>query len=231
MTAVIFDLDDTLYDQLEPFKEAVQKNLLFPENQIEDLYLFSRKFSDEVFHLNHTGRMKVEDMHIYRMQNACAQFGMHLTPAQALRFQEDYAYFQGQITLFEDAKETLSYCKQHDIPLGLITNGPTDHQWAKVKQLELTHWISEENIFISSAVGLSKPDVKLFEYAEQTMDLNKKTTYYIGDSYENDINGAKNAGWKAIWRNHRGRKKPQSEFLFDQVIDQTHPLPAIIQAL
>ncbi len=29
MTSVLFDLDDTLYDQLEPFKKAVQKNFLF----------------------------------------------------------------------------------------------------------------------------------------------------------------------------------------------------------
>ncbi|GEQ48363.1 HAD family hydrolase [Tetragenococcus koreensis] len=231
MSAVIFDLDDTLYDQLEPFKRAVQKDLLFPEAQIEDLYLFSRRFSDEVFHLTHTGKMKVEDMHIYRMQNACAQFGMNLTLEQALRFQEDYAYFQGQIELFEDAKETLSYCQQYNIPVGLITNGPTDHQWAKVQQLGLVNWIAEENIFISSAIGFSKPDIKLFEYAEQAMGLDKRDTYYIGDSYENDINGAKNAGWKAIWRNHRGRKKPQSKFLFDQVIEPNHTLSEIISVL
>ena len=39
------------------------------------------------------------------------------------------------------------------------------------------------------------------------MGLSKKETYCIGDSYENDVDGAKNAGWKAIWFNHRERKK------------------------
>ncbi len=65
--------------------------------------------------------MKLEDMYVYRMQNACAQFGMQLTSTQALRFQEDYKYFQGQIELFADAKRALSYCTHHNISLGLIT--------------------------------------------------------------------------------------------------------------
>ncbi|QXN86937.1 HAD family hydrolase [Tetragenococcus halophilus] len=231
MTSVLFDLDDTLYDQLEPFKKAVQKNFLFPTSQIEDLYLFSRSFADEVFPLTHTGEMKLEDMYVYRMQNACAQFGMQLTSTQALRFQEDYKYFQGQIELFADAKRALSYCTHHNISLGLITNGPTNHQWGKIQQLGLLHWISERNIFISSTVGFSKPDIHLFEYAEQSMGLSKKETYYIGDSYENDIEGAKNAGWKAIWFNHRGRKKPQSQFVFDQVLERKTSLYETIQSL
>lgn len=231
MSAVIFDLDDTLYDQLEPFKKAAKKNFLFPNSQIEDLYLFSRSFSDEVFHLTHTGKMDLEDMYIYRIQNACAQFGMDLTAKQALQFQEDYAYFQGKIELFEAAKEVLAYCKQQNIPIGLITNGPTNHQWAKVHQLGLTRWISEKNIFISSAVGISKPDVRLFKYVEQFMNLDNKDTYYVGDSYENDIIGAKNAGWKAIWYNHRGHKKLETKVIFDQLLDRKDALSELIHIL
>jgi len=231
MSAVIFDLDDTLYDQLEPFKKAVQKNFFFPSSQIEDLYLFSRSFSDEVFDLTHTGKMQLEAMYIYRMQNACAQFGMDLTVKQALQFQEDYAYFQGKIELFEDAKELLDYCKQQGMTTGLITNGPTWHQWAKIQQLGLTRWISEKNIFISSTVGISKPDVRLFEHVERSMDLDKKDTYYVGDSYENDVIGAKSAGWKAIWHNHRGHTRPETKVMFDQLLDRKTSLTELIYTL
>lgn len=28
----------------------------------------------------------------------------------------------------------------------------------------------------------------------------------MGDSFENDIAGAKGAGWKAVWYNHRGHE-------------------------
>lgn len=38
------------------------------------------------------------------------------------------------------------------------------------------------------------------------MHLTAEDAYFIGDSPENDVAGAKNAGWHSIWFNRR--KKP-----------------------
>lgn len=43
----------------------------------------------------------------------------------------------------------------------------------------------------------------LFEFVEAKMKLNIDDTYYIADSYINDIIGARNVGWKAVWFNRR----------------------------
>lgn len=231
MTTLVFDLDDTLYDQLLPFKKAVRKNFSFSENQIEDLYLLSRKFSDEVFEYTSNGEMSLTEMHVYRMQNACAQFGMDLSTEQAVSFQKDYERNQGQIQLFEEFPRFFDYCNKKRIRLALMTNGPTRHQWAKIHQLTLTNWIAAEDIFISAAVGLSKPDRLFFDHVAARMSLDLNHTYYIGDSYENDIVGAKQAGWQAVWANHRHRPEPETKGQYDYVLKNKDSLWSFANSL
>ena len=50
--------------------------------------------------------------------------------------------------------------------------------------------------------SVAKPDVQIFRIAEEKWGMNPANTYMVGDSLENDITGAKNAGWKTIWMNH-----------------------------
>ena len=49
MKAVIFDLDDTLYNQLQPFERAVGQFMGLEEGELEALYLAFRYRADEVF--------------------------------------------------------------------------------------------------------------------------------------------------------------------------------------
>ncbi|HLQ40810.1 MAG TPA: HAD family hydrolase [Tetragenococcus sp.] len=231
MTTLVFDLDDTLYDQLLPFKKAVQKSFSFPADQIEDLYLMSRKYSDEVFELTHSGKMSLVDMHVYRIQNACAQWGMDLTFDQALCFQKAYQSYQDQISLFDNLARILTDCCQRDIQLVLMTNGPTEHQYRKIRQLDLTNWIPAEKIFISEKVGFSKPDRRFFDYVSKQLSLKERQTYYVGDSYENDIVGAKRANWQAVWFNHRNHLQPTSNYQYDYLLTDSNSLLSFVANL
>lgn len=66
----------------------------------------------------------------------------------------------------------------------------------------MERWIPSEHMFISSEIGYAKPDIRLFRYVEQKMHLQLETTYYIGDSFQNDVVGAKNAGWHTAKKDH-----------------------------
>ncbi|HGM3434209.1 TPA: hypothetical protein ACKOH2_001091 [Clostridioides difficile] len=56
MINLIFDVDDTLYNQLTPFYTAYNKVFSSIKGiSIEDLYMSSRKYSDEVFHMTENG--------------------------------------------------------------------------------------------------------------------------------------------------------------------------------
>ena len=102
---------------------------------------------------------------------------------------------------------------QRESRAGIITNGPSEHQWNKVKSLRAERWIPHENIFVSADVGAEKPDRKIFEYAERTMELEEAAIWFVGDSYELDVKGAVNAGWNAVWMNRRKRKAPRGAMI------------------
>ncbi|MCJ0224866.1 HAD family hydrolase [Clostridioides difficile] len=204
MINLIFDVDDTLYNQLTPFYIAYNKVFSsIKDVSIEDLYISSRKYSDEVFHLTESGEMTIKEMHIYRIMKAFEELGNSITEKDAQSFQDEYIYQQSQITLIPEVEQVLNFSKERNINLGIITNGPSDHQRMKLKQLNIENWVDKSNIFISSEVGFSKPDTNIFRVAENVMNLDRENTYYVGDSYKNDVVGAKKSGWKSIWINHR----------------------------
>ena len=66
-----------------------------------------------------------------------------------------------------------------------------------------------DQLIVSAGVGVVKPDVKIFRMAEEKWGMKPENTFMIGDSLENDIAGAKNAGWKTIWMNHHRYMVPE----------------------
>ena len=207
--AILFDVDDTLYDQTVPFKEAYAE--YFGENPAvpaEVIYPVTRKYSDQVYSQALTGQITMEEMYIYRVQKAFEEFDVRITDAEALDFQKIYADCQRHIHMSEQMERILDYCGRK-AELGIITNGPSAHQWNKVKSLQAERWVPHENIFVSGNVGAEKPDRKIFEYAEHTMGLEDAEVWFVGDAYELDVKGALNAGWNAVWMNRRGHEKPE----------------------
>lgn len=51
-----------------------------------------------------------------------------------------------------------------------------------------------------------KPNIKIFNYTLDKLDLKKEEVVHIGDLYGSDILGALNAGIDPIWINHRKGK-------------------------
>lgn len=89
--------------------------------------------------------------------------------------------------------------------VGIITNGPVQHQFNKIKSLDLTSYVSKDHIFISDEVGVAKPNKQIFQHVAQQVDMLPSEILYIGDSWPNDVVAPMEAGWQAIWYNHRKR--------------------------
>lgn len=63
------------------------------------------------------------------------------------------------------------------------------------------------------------------------MDFKPEDTWYIGDTYESDVTGAKAAGWHTVWLNHRNRKCPAEVSEADVELRNGEELLSIIFAI
>ncbi|CYW29493.1 HAD-superfamily hydrolase [Streptococcus suis] len=230
MKALIFDVDDTLYDQIQPFERALERHIEVAREQIEPLYLSFRRYADEVFEATATGKMSLKDSHIYRMKHALADFEYQVSDATALAIQIDYDYFQGQIELSPVFPEIFSWCQAQGIAMGIITNGPYRHQLRKIRTMGLVNWLELEHVLISGQVGITKPNPAIFQLMEERLGMSGEDICYLGDSFENDVVGAKAANWKAIWFNHRKRVEPIAPYQADKVVIDWDELVEVIQS-
>lgn len=219
--AVLFDVDDTLYEPMEPFKRAFAVS--FPDAAqsgiaIDELYAASRRHAEVSFKRLQAGEITFLEHNIYRIMTACADFGLNISTEEAVCFQKLYQKEQENIALFPEMASVFEKLSARNILLGVLTNGPAEHQRKKISRLGLAKWIPEENMFVSEEIGYSKPEIEAFRYVERKLGLDVNKTVFIGDSFENDIIGAKNAGWKAIWLNHRRRQMPAGGVVPDETL-------------
>ncbi len=113
------------------------------------------------------------------------------------------------------------------VKVGIITNGSPDVQYRKLESLGIKHLLS--CIVISEEIGIRKPDARIFLRAAAHLDEEQGGLLYVGDSYENDVVGAKNAGCRAAWFNPHGNARPQHGTKPDYEIKRLRQVLEIIE--
>ncbi len=107
----IFDVDDTLYDQMDTFERAYDAVFEKRELPMEKLFVRSRARSDEVFNMVATGVLPKEEMYTYRICKAFEDCGSSLSKAKGMDFQRAYQAEQGRIVLLPTVVYILNYLK------------------------------------------------------------------------------------------------------------------------
>lgn len=209
---IVFDLDDTLYEQQAPFASAISSLFpAFPKSEMNALFIRFRHYSDLHYMKSITGEWSLAKMRYERIRLALADFAFVPSDPELEAFQAAYDHALQTIALPAEIVASLNFLNQHEVPLGVITNGPVSRQEDKITALQLTRWIDPEKIIISDAVQIQKPDPEVFHLMEKRLDLAPESLLYIGDSFDNDVIGAKAAGWSVWWFNHQGREIPSGQ--------------------
>ena len=136
-----------------------------------------------------------------------------------------------------DLHPTLAALRAKHLVLGLITNGSSNTQNAKIDLLQLRPLL--DGIVVSEEAAVKKPDRRIFELALSQLDLAPEETLFVGDHPINDVLGAAVAGLTPVW--FRGSHPwpaagqppklqidalPQLVSLFDNLdIDSLQPAP------
>jgi len=189
-TAVCFDLDGTLLASRPDFKETilahftrilaipVEKQLAFESELLSILPKEHVETSADAIRLALT------------RVNLDAPDNVEVVCQQVNR------YYADTTRVMTGVIELLEFLTSKNIPLALISNGPADMQVAAFKAAKLESFF--KTVLISGAVGLRKPDARLFRLACQNLSSEVENTLMIGDNPVADIQAALGAGLQAV---------------------------------
>lgn len=207
MKFFVFDIDDTLYDLKDPFVMAFEKMFGYLPHDIDDLFLDFRKYNNQIYDKALNGQITMTQMCNYRAQKSFYDHGIILDESNAQKFQRTYESVKNNITVNKHILDLMDRLKSNNIPMGIITNGPTYDQNMKIDYLGLRSYFDPDLILVSEEVGFHKPDKAIFDEMKNRIchkyNCPSPEIYYMGDSYDNDIVGAKKAAYNTIWLNHR----------------------------
>jgi HAD superfamily hydrolase (TIGR01549 family) len=102
------------------------------------------------------------------------------------------------ISLYPETLDVLESLSEA-YPLGIISNGPSEIQWAKVNMFRLKDYF--QTIIISGDVGVEKPSEAIFRLALNRARTPADRCAHVGDSLVDDVNGSRQAGMTSIWVN------------------------------
>jgi putative hydrolase of the HAD superfamily len=126
-----------------------------------------------------------------------------------------WSSFIQKIQLFDGVTEWLTTMKNQNRKIIMVTDLTSHVQFLKIKHLKIDHLF--DWVVTSEEAGCEKPHPYIFHLALAKCGLSAKDVCMIGDSYEKDIEGARNAGIPTvIWLDRSN--SPLKSGLSDQVI-------------
>jgi putative hydrolase of the HAD superfamily len=115
-----------------------------------------------------------------------------------------------RFTLYEDALPALAELRQHDVKIGLISNGSRD-----LEEFVAHHGLDVDCAIGSRAFGRTKPHPEIFRHALALLEVEPEEAAMIGDSYEDDIEGARALGMQAFLLDRDGLRLDEPDRLPD----------------
>ena len=173
---VVFDLDDTLYKEVDFLKSAFREiadTIGHPE--VYNFMLKCYRDGENVF------------------KTVIERYNLSYTVDQLL---EIYRNHKPDITLNTSTVAALNALRDMGVTMGLITDGRSITQRNKIEALGLHRWIDNNNILISEERGFGKPDERCYRHF---MDCFPGAAFaYVGDNLNKDFITANRLGWTTI---------------------------------
>ncbi|CAM3353601.1 HAD family hydrolase [Deinococcus saxicola] len=183
MKAVLFDLDGTLHD-----RNATLLRWLGGHTRRFDL---PAAYAARFLELDDFGyRPKSEVMPLL-----VREFGLAHTAQTLLDDFSDHAF--SRPVLMPHAHAVLTGLRGRGVLLGIVTNGWEVPQRQTLAGLDLTRRV--DDVVISRAVGLSKPDPAIYRLALSRLGVTAADSWFVGDSPRNDVSGPQAAGLRAAF--------------------------------
>lgn len=172
---ICFDLDDTLYNELQYLKSAyVEIAKVLEATKWTELY--GRMFS------------------LYRKKENVFEYLATNYKVEITLLLDIYRNHNPRIKPFDGVTDLLTDLKHKDGKLCIITDGRSITQRNKLKALGLTGYF--DKIIVSEEIGSEKPSLKNYLIIEKTFPGCSYT--YVADNFKKDFIVPNKRGWKSI---------------------------------
>lgn len=137
---------------------------------------------------------------------------MTLTPEAAAAWFSDYfEHYTDAWSLFDDALPCLDDLRDRlpDVRFGIVTNGELDYQLRKIDAVGIRDRF--DAVVASGDLGITKPDVRIFQAACSQLGVTPEQAVYVGDRLGTDAIGAARAGLTGVWIDRYGAEVSEAE--------------------
>ncbi len=208
--AVLFDLDDTLFDHWSCTREALgalrERCDAFARMPIAAFEAEHGRLLEELHPEVLAGRLTVDAARMQRFRRLFEYAGDTVADstarAAASRYRDAYVAHwrpvEGAMALLVALRERAA--------IGVVTNNVASEQHQKIDACGFGPYL--DAVVISEEVGVAKPDPRIFEVAIRRLGRSSEKTVMVGDAWATDIGGARAASLRAVWFNRFGAVSP-----------------------
>jgi HAD superfamily hydrolase (TIGR01549 family) len=227
--AVLFDVDETLFDRILAQKtvlELIVRQLPqvftgYASERVLAAFLESDQLYTDMFNSGAAseGSRDKRSLLFLQLLGIDEKYTARITELYVKDYPTVKAHVDGAIPVVKGLS--------HKFKLGVVSNGFTDVQYRKLENMGLRDLFS--CVVLSEEFGIRKPDSRIFHRAATLLHMQPQECLYVGDSYTNDVIGAKNAGMHVCWFNRDSQQIPDEKIKPDFVITKFEELPGLLE--
>lgn len=218
--AVIFDLDETLFDHRVSAQRGVTRLLheLGAEASpglVEGWERNAERLTDR----RRAGEIDRLQYRRLRMRGLLADIGSFHGAWTVDDRACDQIYsrfvdlYEQEWAPFQDAVPVLQELRRRGLPVAVLTNGPEERQQRKVRHLGLRDLVV--GVWTSEAMGASKPEPRSYLTVCEAMGVEAHQVLHVGDNEAFDLHGAKAAGLHGVHLDRTRQLAPSPQRISD----------------
>lgn len=216
--AVIFDLDDTLYEYGPLDKEAWGKvrELACGELGIsvavyEEAYSYGRRETKRQLE-----NVAASHNRLLYCQKTLEYLGVNPVPLSLRMYETYWGIFLEKMRLFDGAREFMDRMHERGITMMVCTDLTAHIQHRKIEALRIAEDI--KYLVTSEEAGREKPAPEMFALCLEKLKKRPEEVCCIGDSLERDVKAALAAGMQAVQFYPGKPSRPQYRALEERVL-------------
>jgi HAD superfamily hydrolase (TIGR01509 family) len=211
--AVLFDLDDTLFDHRGCARDALaavhRSHQRLREVSFDALEHAHAGLLEELHAEVMLGRLPLETARVERFRRLMEAAGtppdLSLAAAAAALYRDTYRAARRGTSGAAGLLAAIAPRAR----IAVVSNNLLEEQQDKLRTCGLDRFV--DVLVVSEEAGVAKPHPAIFRITLDRLHVSPDEAVMVGDSWEADVAGARAAGIRAIWFNPLGAPTPAGE--------------------